>query len=96
MDMTTDIYEVYRQTIIRLGRGIYFFYDNDTGSSYSFDIRPESLAGQKARLFIEEDSSRIYIDSPDFVGYIKGLNLVGVVQMGIPYFKPNYVPLNFS
>ena len=96
MDMFTDIYEVYRYAIQRLGKGVYFFYDKETGSSSSFEIREEILAGQKSRLFIEEDSSRIYIDSDHFAGYISGLELVGVTQMGIPYLKPNYVPLKFS
>lgn len=96
MNTMTDVSEVYRNAIERMGEGVYFFYDSETGKSYDMEVKCEKLGRESHRLYITEDSSRIYVNSPDFAGYIKELELVGVVQLGIPYTKPSYVPLNFS
>lgn len=96
MDTMTDIGEVYRNAIERMGEGVYFLYDPETGKSYDMEVKYETLGREVPRLYIREESSRVYVKSPDFTNYISGLELVGVVQLGIPYTKPNYIPLNFS
>jgi hypothetical protein len=94
-----DINDIYRHAINRLGEGVYFVYNKETGKTYALNVKAEKLSGQPTRLYIEEGNAhlvRFYIDNPDFSDYISGLELVGVVQLGIPYNKPNYIPLNFS
>ena len=91
-----DITDIYRHAIRRLGEGVYFAYNKENGKTYPLDIQAERFAGQSVRFFIQDGGTRYYLDSPEFYGYINELELVGVVQLGIPHNKPNYIPLNFS
>ena len=89
-----DTNELYRHAIERLGEGVYFCYAPENGKSYSVEIKREDQEG-KNRFYTVDGDIRIYTDTADFEGYIRGLDIVGVVQLGIPYNKPSYVPLNF-